>query len=759
MPIKAPVAGIAMGLIKEGDDYVVLTDIAGVEDHLGDMDFKVAGTTEGITALQMDIKIKGVTFDILRDALAQANDARQNILGQMKAIIDGPREELSQHAPRIVSLKIDPDKIGLLIGKGGETIRGLQEEFEAQIDVNDEGQVNIYATRGELAEALKDRISGMTKEVELGDEFTGKVVKTTTFGAFVELAKGTDGLIHISNVSPGNRVDTVEEVLSKGDEVRVRVAEVDKERGRIGLRLADDPEIAGKSVDELKALAATSAGGGGGRPAAVTAATAVAVIVTVAAIVVVVVAAVVVRVASIAIPATTTSSHSDPMSQGSAERAGGAGLLAGPVRVTTVAPGVLVATEVLPWARAVALSATIVAGSIDESPEISGAAHLIEHLLFRGSSRFGPGEVDRLFDDLGADLSASTDRCQTQLSTWVMAEHAAAAVDAMSDVIWRPDLREEDVAQEREIVLEELAMIEDAPEELTFELLGDALFPDSPLGRPVIGRRETITALDQHALGAFHRGRYAVAPIVWVGVGAVDHDALCEQVARDLPDWRSSDAAGPTDERRGEPSGAPQRIVVERPSEQVHVAIGVPVFDARGQRRSALQVLDALVGGPPSSRLFQEIRERRGLAYSVSSFLELQQGFGAFGAYVGTGPSGSRSPRRCSPTNCGASPTVTWPTATSPGRAGTSPGARTLHGDRGRAGVPHRRAPLHGAAARRSRRAAAEVASIDHAALTAAAADTLAGLDRAAVACVAPDAEGANRALDAAGLSTAALQR
>ncbi|MEH3054686.1 MAG: S1 RNA-binding domain-containing protein [Patulibacter minatonensis] len=182
----------------------------------------------------------------------------------MKAVIDGPRTELSQHAPRIVSLKIDPDKIGLLIGKGGETIRGLQDEFEAQIDVNDEGNVNIYAQRGDLAEALKDRILGFTKEVELGDEFTGKVVKTTTFGAFVELAKGTDGLIHISNVSPGQRVDAVEDVLNKGDEVRVRVAEVDKERGRIGLRLSDDPEIAGKSVDELKALAATSAGGGGG---------------------------------------------------------------------------------------------------------------------------------------------------------------------------------------------------------------------------------------------------------------------------------------------------------------------------------------------------------------------------------------------------------------------------------------------------------------------------------------------------------------
>lgn len=264
VPIKAPVAGIAMGLIKEGDDYVVLTDIAGVEDHLGDMDFKVAGTTEGITALQMDIKIKGVTFEILRDALTQANDARNNILGQMKDVLDGPRTELSEHAPRIVSLKIDPDKIGLLIGKGGETIRGLQDEFEAQIDVNDEGQVNIYAQRGDLAESLKERILGFTKEVELGDEFTGKVVKTTTFGAFVELAKGTDGLIHISNVSPGQRVDAVEDVLNKGDEIKVRVAEVDKERGRIGLRLADDPEIAGKTVDELRALAATGGGNGGG---------------------------------------------------------------------------------------------------------------------------------------------------------------------------------------------------------------------------------------------------------------------------------------------------------------------------------------------------------------------------------------------------------------------------------------------------------------------------------------------------------------
>jgi polyribonucleotide nucleotidyltransferase len=263
VPIKRPVAGIAMGLIKEGDDYIVLTDIAGVEDHLGDMDFKVAGTERGITALQMDIKISGVTFDILRDALTQANAARTFILGKMAAVIEGPREQLSQFAPRIQTIQIDPSQIGLLIGKGGETIRGLAEEFESQIDVNDDGQVLIYSANGELGDALVERIRMMMKEVEVGDEYLGKVVKTTTFGAFIELAKGTDGLLHISNVSPGQRVETVEDVLNKGDEVNVRVVEVDRERGRIGLRLTEDPDIAGKSVEELAGVG--TGGGGGGR--------------------------------------------------------------------------------------------------------------------------------------------------------------------------------------------------------------------------------------------------------------------------------------------------------------------------------------------------------------------------------------------------------------------------------------------------------------------------------------------------------------
>ncbi|HEY6775751.1 MAG TPA: polyribonucleotide nucleotidyltransferase [Thermoleophilaceae bacterium] len=265
VPIKTPVAGVAMGLVKEGDDYIVLTDIAGMEDHLGDMDFKVAGTSDGITALQMDIKIAGVTFDILRDALAQARDARMTILGKMRDAIAEPRAELSPFAPRISQIQIDTEKIGAVIGKGGETIRALSEEYDAQIDIDDDGTVRIYAQTGDQGDALVDRIRQMTKEVEVGDEFTGKVVKTTTFGAFVELAKGTDGLIHISNIAPGKRPNTVEEVVNRGDELHVKVVEVDRERGRIGLRLVDDPEIEGKSAEELAAMGTGDKGPRGDR--------------------------------------------------------------------------------------------------------------------------------------------------------------------------------------------------------------------------------------------------------------------------------------------------------------------------------------------------------------------------------------------------------------------------------------------------------------------------------------------------------------
>jgi polyribonucleotide nucleotidyltransferase len=241
--IKAPVAGIAMGLIKEGDEYVILTDIAGVEDHLGDMDFKVAGTAAGITALQMDIKITGVTFEILTEALEQARKARLFILDRMLATLPEPRSELSQWAPRIFSIQINPDQIGLIIGKGGETIRGMTDEFGADIDIQEDGTIFICAPDQDAAEGVINRIQSMTKEIEVGDVFTGRVVKTTDFGAFVELKKGTDGLLHISRLGKkGERVKSVEDVVKRGDTVTVEVVEIDKARNRIGLTLLKPPD-------------------------------------------------------------------------------------------------------------------------------------------------------------------------------------------------------------------------------------------------------------------------------------------------------------------------------------------------------------------------------------------------------------------------------------------------------------------------------------------------------------------------------------
>jgi polyribonucleotide nucleotidyltransferase len=244
VPIKAPVSGIAMGLVKEGDDYVILTDIQGAEDHLGDMDFKVAGSRAGITALQMDIKITGVTQQIMRDALEQAKRAREFILEKMLEVIPESRSELNENAPRITTIKIDQEKIGMVIGKGGETIRGLESDYEVQIDIEEDGTILVYATDGTKANEAVAAIEALTKEPEVGDTFTGKVVKTTQFGAFVELKKGTDGLLHVSNVGPG-RVAHIEDVMTRGDVVDVVVQEVDKARGRIGLKLVAKHEDGG----------------------------------------------------------------------------------------------------------------------------------------------------------------------------------------------------------------------------------------------------------------------------------------------------------------------------------------------------------------------------------------------------------------------------------------------------------------------------------------------------------------------------------
>jgi polyribonucleotide nucleotidyltransferase len=234
VPIKAPVAGVAMGLVKEGDDYVILSDIQGLEDHMGDMDFKVAGTADGITALQMDMKITGVSAGLLQEALEQAKAGRLQILDILRDAISEPRAEVSDYAPRVEVLKIPTDKIGMLIGPGGKTINALQDQFGVNISVEDDGTVFV-AGEGSISKEAAGAIKGMMKDVEAGEIYTGKVVKTTNFGAFVELTPGRDGLVHISRLAPGKqRVERVEDVVNEGDRIKVRVLEIDKQN-RISL--------------------------------------------------------------------------------------------------------------------------------------------------------------------------------------------------------------------------------------------------------------------------------------------------------------------------------------------------------------------------------------------------------------------------------------------------------------------------------------------------------------------------------------------
>ncbi|OOL50593.1 polyribonucleotide nucleotidyltransferase [Enterococcus faecium] len=233
VPIKAPVAGIAMGLVSDGENYTILTDIQGLEDHLGDMDFKVAGTKDGITALQMDIKIQGITEQILTEALTQAKQARMEILEELTSTIAAPREELSQYAPKIEMIQIEPAKIKDVIGKGGDTINGIIDETGVKIDIDQDGKVSIASADAEMIKKAIKIIEDLTKEVKVGEVYLGKVVRIEKFGAFVNLFKGKDGLVHISQLA-NDRVNKVEDVVKLGDEILVKVTEIDKQ-GRVNL--------------------------------------------------------------------------------------------------------------------------------------------------------------------------------------------------------------------------------------------------------------------------------------------------------------------------------------------------------------------------------------------------------------------------------------------------------------------------------------------------------------------------------------------
>ena len=237
VPVKAPVAGVAMGLVKEGNRYAVLTDILGDEDHLGDMDFKVAGTAKGVTALQMDIKIQGITDEIMEQALQQANEARLHILGEMNKVISESRAELSDNAPVMTTMNVHPDKIRDVIGKGGATIRGIVEQTGAEVDIDDDGLIRIYAENGQSKDAAIDMIMAITAEAEIGKIYKGKIERIVDFGAFVNILPGKDGLLHISQIAE-ERVEKVTDYLKEGEEIEVVVLDVDQ-RGRIKLSMKE----------------------------------------------------------------------------------------------------------------------------------------------------------------------------------------------------------------------------------------------------------------------------------------------------------------------------------------------------------------------------------------------------------------------------------------------------------------------------------------------------------------------------------------
>jgi polyribonucleotide nucleotidyltransferase len=260
VPITRPVAGIAMGLVMEDGRYKILSDIQGLEDFLGDMDFKVAGTREGITALQMDIKIKGISFDIIAQALAQAQEGRHHILAAMTQTIAEPRPDLSPYAPRITIIKIDPEKIGAVIGPGGKVIRGIQEETGVKIDIEDDGSVYIASADGPSAERARHMVEALVEEPEIGHIYTGKVVRTTEFGAFVEFLPGQDGLVHISQLADYH-VPSVEDVVQLGDEIMVMVIDIDRE-GKV--RLSRQAVLEGWTAEEARSRDRASRGGRGG---------------------------------------------------------------------------------------------------------------------------------------------------------------------------------------------------------------------------------------------------------------------------------------------------------------------------------------------------------------------------------------------------------------------------------------------------------------------------------------------------------------
>ena len=488
------------------------------------MDFKVAGTKEFVTALQLDTKLDGIPASVLGGALTQARDARLAILDVMLEAIDVP-DEMSPFAPRIITIKIPVDKIGEVIGPKGKMINQIQDDTGAEITIEDDGTIYIGATDGPKAEAARAQINAIANPhmPEVGERYLGTVVKTTTFGAFVSLMPGKDGLLHISQIrklAGGKRVENVDDVVSIGQKVQVEITEIDA-RGKLSLSpVEEDADAPRRGRRGRRGL-----------------------------------------IASMTAPRTTAPGTRRSRVPGAREQAPGTTrtLLhedGARVRRTVLPGGLRVVTENVPGVRSAAFGIWVGVGSRDETPAQAGAAHYLEHLLFKGTPRRSALDISASIDAVGGEMNAFTSKEYTCFYARVLDADLPLAVDVVSDMVTsRAAARRTTSTAERDVILEEIAMRDDDPGDLVHEEFADAMFGATPLGRPILGTVETIEAITPRAIRALLP--QALPPRrTWSSpaAGNVDHATVVRLVRR------AFDAAGHARRRRAARAAAHRRV-------------------------------------------------------------------------------------------------------------------------------------------------------------------------------------------------------
>jgi polyribonucleotide nucleotidyltransferase len=465
VPMRAACAGVAMGLIKEGDEVEVLTDILGLEDALGDMDFKVAGSEKGVTSIQMDIKITGLTLEIMRDALQRAKKGRMHILGEMKKALETPRAELSTWAPRIITIQINPEKIGEIIGPKGKTIRAIQEETGAQISVDDTGLVTIASVSGEGGERAKARIKGMTQDPDVGADLRGR-------------GEVHDHVRRVHRDPAGHR----------GAAAHLRDA--GRPHGAHGGRGQEGRDRAGQAPVHRREGqdAAVAQGCAGGRRGEFR------------------------------------------QRRGRRRRR----VTEAGYRRSVLPNGLVVLTESMPGIRSASIGVWVRAGSIHESPAEMGVSHMLEHMVFKGTERRTARDLALVLERVGGSLDAYTTREHTSYQARVLDTDVDLALDVLADLVLSPLLRPADLDMEREVVLEEIATVEDTPDDLVFDLHADLMWQGHPYGYSILGTVDTVSSLTTDHLRKVHAERYAPSDMVVAAAGNIDHEAFVERVAAEF---------------------------------------------------------------------------------------------------------------------------------------------------------------------------------------------------------------------------------